>query len=135
MSATGEIGRDSEPTGKHRLGLSPASLFRPEHRRLRQSSALRTESVSLLRSWQVPAGRTWMGQVIPGMVLVIGALALTGAIYLPIDRGGAVGLGPSVILGLLSVVAGWLFWKVIGTVWMIDAMSDDRLRCRASRRC
>lgn len=75
-----------------------------------------------------------MGRALPTMIGAVGLLMLAGAVYFALHDGRNVGIAPPVFLGLLGCLAGWLVWKVVGTVSLVSRALDNTLVCRAARR-
>lgn len=86
------------------------------------------------QSWSVRGGQTWLGRVLPGSLGAIAVLALAGAFYSVVQGGRAGRVAPFVFLLCVAIMAGWLVWKVAGTVWMVSRTTANELVCWASGR-
>lgn len=86
------------------------------------------------QSWQVRGGQTWLGKILPACVGACALLALAGAVYAPVQSVDEVGIFPSLLLGLLAALAGWLAWRITGTVWLVGRTTENELRCWATGR-
>lgn len=89
---------------------------------------------AVAQSWRARGGQTWVGKILPASVGVCALLAVGGAIYAPLRSADKVGLFPSLLLGLLAALAGWLVWKILGTVWLVGRTVDNELLCWATGR-
>jgi hypothetical protein len=89
---------------------------------------------TVVQSWQARGGQAWVGRILPACVAVCALLALGGAIYAPLRSANQVGFVPSLLLGLLAILAGWLVWKIMGTVWLVGRTVDNELQCWATGR-
>ena len=85
------------------------------------------------QAWHAPGGQTALGRVLPACIGVCALLAVAGAIYAPV-RSASMGIFPAVLLSLLAALAGWLVWKIVGTVWLVATTTDNELLCWAARR-
>lgn len=88
-------------------------------------------TTSPITQYSARAGPLTLGTFLPGVVGLIAAASLGGAL---IGLGGERrigGVGPSMYLLVISLVATWLLWKVLRTVWMTTVDSDGGLICRA----
>jgi hypothetical protein len=122
---------------------SPESLLRPRIRRNLEGRLVVPRARpphespvlgTVAQSWQARGGQTWVGRILPAAV-GIGALCfMAGAIYAPLRGPDNVGYFPSLLLGLLAAMAGWLVWKIMGTVWLVGRTVDNELRCWAPGR-
>jgi hypothetical protein len=76
------------------------------------------------RQWWARGGAFVLGRVVPGLLAVIGFAGFGGVFAILIDRGWAQGAGPSLFPFLIALLATWLLWKVMRTVWLITLVED-----------
>jgi hypothetical protein len=58
------------------------------------------------------------------MLAVIGFAGYGGVFAMLLDRGWTQGVGPSLFPFLIALLATWLLWKVMRTVWLITLVED-----------
>jgi hypothetical protein len=87
---------------------------------------------SSIPRYSARAGPRTLGTFLPGVIGLLAATSLGGAL---IGLGGERrigGVGPSMYLLFISIVATWLLWKVLRTVWATTVDSDGGLICQAT---
>jgi hypothetical protein len=84
--------------------------------------------------WRASGGPFLLGKLVPVGVGCIGLFAVAEGLFVLQDHGWRDALAPSVILLGMALLAGWLAWKFLRTVWLI-VLAEDTLTCFATMGC
>ena len=91
-------------------------------------------SDAAVRQWWARGGAVVMGRVLPMAIGLMSLAAFGGAVAAAVDQSKTAGLIPSFILFALGLLAAWLLWKVLRTVWLVTLVGGSTLTCTATTR-
>ncbi|HTW08345.1 MAG TPA: hypothetical protein VME46_12590 [Acidimicrobiales bacterium] len=76
------------------------------------------------RQWRARGGPTVLGRVVPGVIAGFGVVAFAAVGVAIRNRGLSEGLEASAFFLLVGLLAAWLVWKTLRTVWLIMFVND-----------